>query len=351
MQDNKIIRILLEEDILLNVLNAIDDNLSVMDEELNVLWVNRNYHERLGKKYSDVIGKKCYVLWHHRMTPCQDCPCVKALQSGQIEVFERETPEGRYFYLVGIPIYHDGKKLVFEIGREITERKLARDKYLQHLRLHTINYFINDLCHHLNNIFNGLKGITNLLKKEISLTESKDRIIKLSELIERGIDFINSLDKLRVRNHDKSIFNLNYLLLSMKNLLSQLIEDSKKNIAIEYSLSEDNLMIKANILQVHDAVVELFKNAIDVIENTGKIVIKTGRESSKIFFSIEDTGLGMTEREVQLCFNPFFSSDPKKYGLGLTYVKNIVDIHDGSIEIESHPGKGTKVKISFTEAT
>lgn len=349
--ETEIFRILLKEPLLINILNCIDDNLSIMDEELNVLWVNKIYHERLGKNYSDVIGKKCYTLWQHRLKPCQDCPCVKAFESGKIEFIERETPEGRFFFLIGIPLSSDGKKFAFEIGREITDRKLVREKYLQHLRLQTINYFINDICHHLRNILNGMQGITALLLKEVTDHKSKSRLMKLSELIERGKEFTLCLDKLRIRMPEKTVFDLNYLVISMKNLLSMMVEEAKKDVEIEFDLDEQNLLIRGDNVQIHEAVVELFKNALEAIESKGRITIRTSKEGNKVVFSIEDTGIGMSERELKRCLLPFYSSDPKKYGIGLAFVKNVVDYHDGSIEIESQPGKGTKVRILIPAAT
>ncbi len=59
----------------------------------------------------------------------------------------------------------------------------------------------------------------------------------------------------------------------------------------------------------------------------------------------------MNEETLQRCFEPLFTQDPRKFGLGLPIVKNIIQKHNGTIEIKSSPNAGTTVKILFPSAT
>lgn len=71
---------------------------------------------------------------------------------------------------------------------------------------------------------------------------------------------------------------------------------------------------------------------------------------SEIALIIKDSGVGMNEKILKRCLDPFFTTEPSKFGLGLTIAKNIVERINGSIKIESYPGSGTTVKVYFPEA-
>lgn len=348
-QFEDLINSILKNESLIQIFNSIEDNLSIMDEECNILWANKIYCERLGKKYDEILGKKCYSLWHHRNSPCPDCPCIRTFHTNKIETIEKKTAEGRYFLLTGIPItLTNGKKAVFEIGKEITEQKVSKEKFSQTIRVQTVNSILNNFCHHLNNIFTGIYGFSQLLMKDIKDETTKNKFLKLIKIIERGINFSKSLEKLKISNYEENVFDLNYLVISMKNTLNDIV--SCKDIELKISLSKDSPIIKGNIMQIREILIELVSNATEAIQKKGTIWISTDKVSSKVLLLVKDSGYGMNYHVLKKCFEPFFSTNPQKLGIGLTLVKNIIEMHDGSVEIESQPDSGTTVKIYFPAA-
>ncbi|MCX8033984.1 MAG: ATP-binding protein [Thermodesulfovibrio sp.] len=339
----------LETENLSEILNNLDDNLSILDEECNIIWANKAYYNRLGKKYDEILGKKCYSLWHHLTSPCHDCPCVKSFKTGNTEIAEKVTPEGRHFILVGIPLKtNDGRKLVFEIGREITEKKLSREKVVEILQIKAFNNLLGDFCHHLNNIFTGIYGFAQILGKYIQGEKSENYLGKLINSIERGIQFLKNIEKLKPVSNTNKVFDLNYLIISMKNTLYDIV--SQKNIKLNISTSNLKSLIRGDPFQLRELIFELVKNAKDSILDSGTIDIKIEKIDSKVVLIVKDSGIGMNEKILKRCLDPFFTTYPRKFGLGLTISKSIAERMNGSLKIESHPNSGTIIKVYFPEA-
>lgn len=119
------------EDFLEVVFNAIQDGISVIDPDLNILRVNKT----MGKWYPNkkIIGSKCYDLYHDRDEPCDICPTLKALKSGKLEKDEVPLPlgDGKFgvLELYAFPMKDDNGKIVgiVEYVRNISERVRAEE--------------------------------------------------------------------------------------------------------------------------------------------------------------------------------------------------------------------------------
>ncbi|GAQ94843.1 PAS domain S-box-containing protein [Thermodesulfovibrio aggregans] len=343
----------LTEDTLGTIFNSIEHNLSIMDRDLNILWINKAYAERLGMNQEDIIGKKCYKLWHKRNAPCEGCPCVKALQTGNVEISDRESDEGRYFILTGVPLKENGEiKAVFEIGREVTEKKIVDEKFIETIKLEGIYTVLDNLVHHFNNIFNGIYGFAQLLKERVKDDSSLSFVEKLMTSVERGSKFLQALLALGKSPSMVKVFDLSFLIISTKEVLKNI---AGEKIKLELSLSKENPLIKGDPLQIREVLLELVQNAKNAISDDGIIKISTEKiktdSHEKVTLTISDTGHGMNEETLQRCFEPLFTQDPRKFGLGLPIVKNIIQKHNGTIEIKSSPNAGTTVKILFPSAT
>ena len=95
------------------------------------------------------------------------------------------------------------------------------------------------------------------------------------------------------------------------------------------------------------------RTTVMVVEEPLDIYIKTWNEKDRLWFSIKDTGLGIKKENVKKIFDKFYRvhtgnvHDVKGFGLGLAYVKKIINLHDGDIKCESELGKGTTFTVSL----
>jgi signal transduction histidine kinase len=104
--------------------------------------------------------------------------------------------------------------------------------------------------------------------------------------------------------------------------------------------------VLGNAAELRELATNLIFNAADAMPHGGTITLRTGCSGSYVWLEVTDTGVGMTEEVRARCLEPFFSTKGEKgTGLGLSMVFGIVQRHDGLLEIESKPGKGTTFRI------
>jgi len=109
----------------------------------------------------------------------------------------------------------------------------------------------------------------------------------------------------------------------------------------------ENLKISVDAGQIKQVLINLIKNSIEALEESdeGKIELVATNEEGHILIRVEDNGPGIPQEKLNRIFIPFFSTKEKGSGVGLSLAKSIVNLHDGSLRIQSTPGK-----TSFTLA-
>ena len=101
--------------------------------------------------------------------------------------------------------------------------------------------------------------------------------------------------------------------------------------------------------QLSQVFMNILVNAAHAIEEHGTITIRTYAENGKVVIEISDTGTGIAPEALRRIFEPFFTTKPvgKGTGLGLSLARSIIEKHEGSIDVESEPGKGSTFRITL----
>ena len=104
--------------------DVIHDKIANLDTELRIQWANRAYGEAFGTDQDSLSGMTCYSAWG-RNQPCEGCPALNALQTGQAQEGEVSSPDGRYWLVRARPLFSRDGQLegVVEAALEITEHK------------------------------------------------------------------------------------------------------------------------------------------------------------------------------------------------------------------------------------
>ena len=111
----------------------------------------------------------------------------------------------------------------------------------------------------------------------------------------------------------------------------------------------ENIKVHADKSRMKQVLINVLNNSLKFTDK-GSISITIGEASNKAYILMKDTGIGIQKDKTQYVFNKFFTANEygnatTGAGLGLNIVKNIIDMHGGSIELKSEEGKGTTIKI------
>ena len=130
----------------------------------------------------------------------------------------------------------------------------------------------------------------------------------------------------------------------------------KKEQKLETNLSKEKLTIDGDFEKLWMVVSNVVDNAKKYTKKGGKIELKLTQKDGNAVISVKDTGVGIAKKDLDKLFKKFsridneFSTLEGGTGLGLYLVKNIVDLHGGSIEVESEIGEGSKFFITLPTA-
>ncbi|MBD3297359.1 MAG: response regulator, partial [candidate division Zixibacteria bacterium] len=116
---------------------------------------------------------------------------------------------------------------------------------------------------------------------------------------------------------------------------------------VDKRLGQD-VVVKGMHAQLVDAIANLVRNALDAMDQGGRLSFETSRSGGLCRLAVRDEGRGMTPDEVEQVFAPFFTTKGSEgTGLGMTVVQDIIKSHQGTITIESTPGVGTTFRIEL----
>jgi signal transduction histidine kinase len=142
------------------------------------------------------------------------------------------------------------------------------------------------------------------------------------------------------------------------NLGTQMVKDMARRAQIDFAgeIEEHLPQVIGDPAKLTQILVNLLTNAIKFTQPGGMVQLKVERHAHRgMTFRVEDTGIGMSVGQIPIALEPFGQIDTgldrnrSGVGLGLPLTKRLVELHDGTIEIESEPGKGTVVTVSLPE--
>ena len=141
--------------------------------------------------------------------------------------------------------------------------------------------------------------------------------------------------------------DISAVLDGVMTIADQLIEQkADNNVTLEEDIAENLPTIEADPTRLSQALLNLIHNAVKFTDK-GYITVRISREPNNILFEVRDTGIGITEENQELVFEPFETiledkNDPRLgFGLGLKIVEHIIDLHDGETWFESKAGIGS----------
>ncbi len=145
---------------------------------------------------------------------------------------------------------------------------------------------------------------------------------------------------------------LNMHLCEIKKVIKDALDFNKtkissKKVSVSKNWPSSLPKIKIDKEQMGRVFLNIIMNAVDAMDESGKLTVTTKVKKNHLQVMFQDTGKGIPQEDIIKIFDPFFSSKPGGVGLGLTICYGIVVSHSGAIEVESITGKGTVFTISL----
>lgn len=129
------------------ILEHLAELVTYQDRALNIIWANPAAGDSVGMAPAELVGQKCYQIWHQRNSPCEKCPVVLSMETGRVQSGEITSPDGRCWRITASPVRDKSGKIIgaVEATLEITERKRAEKALKEaHRRVEEIIEFLPD---------------------------------------------------------------------------------------------------------------------------------------------------------------------------------------------------------------
>ena len=226
-------------------------------------------------------------------------------------------------------------------------------------RIDIAETFSSDLAHEIRNPLTSLKGASEVLEN----TSDAEKRKKLIKVISHDVERIERLitDYSQMLKDEASLSRAKMEKIDFSNVINSVVEDfnsdllnSNKNVKININYSNLNGS-KLNVLGVESKleqiIANLLDNAVSFSPANSRISIICGVKKKEVQLIIEDEGPGFNEKNINKVFNRFYSNRPEKFGehsgLGLNIVKNIIELHGGSIMVSNQTGdkQGARIEI------
>jgi two-component system sensor histidine kinase HydH len=247
--------------------------------------------------------------------------------------------------LIGIALAFN-KSLARQVELKTRELVESQERLVHSERFAAVGEAAAYVSHEIKNPLMVIGGLAAQVERHLAAADitARDKLHIIQVEVRRLESFLGDLrDFLRPAPPAKREINLNEIILEVKTLMGEAAED--KGIKVEARLEQRLPQVKADPNQLEQVLVNLFKNAMEATDAKGRIILATGSQDEQVWFSIQDSGKGMTPEVEDKIFHPFFTTKEKGTGLGLAVINKIITDHNGTIDLETAPGKGTTFTI------
>jgi two-component system, OmpR family, phosphate regulon sensor histidine kinase PhoR len=230
---------------------------------------------------------------------------------------------------------------------------INRQKRLAELK----NDFINNLTHEFNTPLFSIGLTSNLLFRSEPVQQS-EKLKGYVELITTEKNRLQTqVDKiLRLSAVESGSMMIEKVKVDMDDIIRQnmavfLPVVSERGGSISFNARAKDHIVSGDPVHLFNAISNLIDNAVKYSKDIPDVIVETDNTEKDLVISMRDKGIGMNESDLQMIFNKFYRvkqgdrHDVKGFGIGLSYVKKIVELHNGSIETKSRPGEGSVFNI------
>lgn len=274
----------------------------------------------------------------------------------------------KFFYEDGVPkramsVLHD----LTEIRKAEAEKRQLEIKLQNARKLESLGTLAGGVAHDLNNILGGIVTYPELLLLDLpSDSPLRDPLMSIKKSGEKAAEIVQDLLTLARRGVSvKKILNLNQIVNEFVTSPEyRNITMSHSHLQVETCIAKNLLNLAGSEVHISKSLMNLVANGVDAMPNRGRITISTGNcyidkpyhgfetipEGEYCTLAVADTGIGISENDLQQIFEPFYtrkSMGRSGTGLGMSVVWGTIKDHEGYIDIKTEEGSGTEFILYF----
>lgn len=345
-----------EKELLSATLTSMCDGVIATDTEKRIVLFNMMAENFTGWKFQEVENKladEVFTVIDEKSKDVIDL-IGRVIQSGQAqEGKSRECLVGKNgiekpVKASAAPVHNSRGEIVNIV---IVFSDVTREREIDHMKTN----FISSVSHELRTPLTSIKAYTEMLLT-LSNVSDEDRL-KFLSVIKNESNRLTELveDILEMSSIESGVVKINYKLLDIEEVISRIISllqniADEKNIILEVDIDDNTGWLEADESKIESVITNLLSNAIKFTPQQGCISVSVKRQEQELVIRVSDTGIGIPGQELQKIFDRFYrvprqNCPSQGSGLGLAIVKEILAMHKGRIEVESHPGQGSTFTV------
>jgi PAS domain S-box-containing protein len=338
----------------MRALEAVPCDVVVADLEGRIVHANTRSLESLGYTREELLGQHVQVISGAALHPQEFRRIWDATLAGgwrgELLNHRKDGSTFPVFLETGVLRDEGGRPiLLFGVGRDIREQRAFQERLLLEAKLGTLGVLCHSLSHEIRNRLTAIKmGLYQLAQPGVPAGQAREHFAIVREEVDRIELFLRSMDD--TVHPPRPYFEETDLLEAVNRGLEQarpiLLQ---KSISLRRQFPDHPPRLVLDRDQFSRAVAQLAQNASEAMDPGGEIhvVVKRQPERERTWWLVEvrDNGPGVPPTLRSRVFEPFFTTEPQRLGLGLSNVHRVVTLHGGGVELTSLPGGGTTVTL------
>jgi len=334
-----------------NILGGIDSAVVAVDSDRKIVMINPKTErvfglkaaDCIGQNYDDVFNKDSFLLSQLAQT---DSGSVIR----EIEFFDENNKHRVFLMTASSLIGADGvMQGEVGVGLDITTRKKLELQAKQSERLSELGSLAAGVAHEIRNPLNAIAIASQRLKAEFKVVEDQEGFEHLASTIKSEIERLNEiivefLALARSGQLNKENVDLGKYLEETLQLLKSEAEKSQIEFITDIN---QNIELNLDCQEMKKVIVNLIKNAFEVVSDTGQIIIRTHARDGMAFIEIEDNGRGINVNDINKIFTPYYTTKENGTGLGLSISHRIITDHQGTLSVENVEPQGARFTIAL----
>ena len=331
------------------VFGAMLDGLVVVDDRRRVRMMNREFRRAFGLEEAEP-GEPLLEMIRHASVDRLVLEAIRVREPRRESIqMSRGPSEGREMEVSAVPL---GENSVQTEGAVVLFHDVTQLRQMEEIR----RDFVANVSHELRTPLSIFRGYLETLLDDPH--QPPGELLRILEVMERHSDRLYALveDVLSLARLESPAAELDLSEISLAEFLQEILRDWEKRLEVKQLKSRldvplDLPKLEADESRLQEIIYNLLDNAVKYSQPSGVITLRAALEGDGVRISVSDEGIGIRENDLPRIFERFYRADKARSrelggtGLGLSIVKHIAQLHGGTAQAQSEPGKGTTISV------